>query len=94
VHCDDYVERFVNNQLDHKEQRRMGLPWSEGLMQRTLISPNGTLLAASIALNEGIACHLAGGTHHAHYNFGSGYCIFNDLVVAAKITIEKGTATL
>ncbi len=92
VHCAEYVTRFMSNNLEHKEQRRMGLPWSEGLMQRTLISPNGTLLAASIALNQGIACHLAGGTHHAHYNFGAGYCIFNDLVVAAKISLAKGTA--
>lgn len=90
VHCADYVTRFINNQLHPQEQRRMGLPWSEGLMQRTLISPNGTLLTASIALNEGIACHLAGGTHHAHYNFGAGYCIFNDLVVAAKLLHAKG----
>lgn len=89
VHCPDYVERFLTNTLDSKEQRRMGLPWSEGLSQRTLVAPNGTLLAAGIALNQGIACHLAGGTHHAHYNFGSGYCIFNDLVVAAKITLAK-----
>lgn len=89
VHCPDYVERFLTNALDHREQRRMGLPWTEGLAQRTLVAPNGTLLTAGIALNQGIACHLAGGTHHAHYNFGSGYCVFNDLVVAAKITLAK-----
>ena len=89
VHCPEYVERFLSNNLDAKEQRRMGLPWTEGLAQRTLVAPNGTLLTAGIALNEGIACHLAGGTHHAHYNFGSGYCVFNDLVVAAKITLAK-----
>jgi len=92
VHCPDYTQRFLQNTLSSSEQRRMGLPWTEGLAQRTLVAPNGSLLAASIALNEGIACHLAGGTHHAHYDFGSGYCVFNDLVVAAKVTLAKGSA--
>ena len=61
-------------------------------MHRTLISPNGTLLAASLALQHGIACHLAGGTHHAHYDFASGFCILNDLASAARALIEQGKA--
>ncbi len=68
----------------------MGLPWSEGLAKRTLISPNGTLLTAHLALNHGIACHLAGGTHHAHYDFASGFCIINDLAVTAKTLLAQG----
>ena len=68
----------------------MGLPWSEPLRKRTLISPNGTLLAAHLALSHGIACHLAGGTHHAHYDFASGFCILNDLAVTAKTLLAQG----
>lgn len=92
AHCKDYLKRFINNDQSDKEIRRMGLPWSEGLVKRTLISPNGTLLSASIALEYGIACHLAGGTHHAHYDFASGYCILNDLAVASRTLINKGKA--
>lgn len=84
THDSDYVERFVHNRQSDKERREMGLPWSEGLCQRTLISPNGTLLAASLALKHGVACHLAGGTHHAHRNRASGFCIFNDLAITAN----------
>lgn len=92
THCQDYINNFCNNQLDNKAQRRMGLPWSPALKNRTLIAPNGTLLTASIALKQGIACHLAGGTHHAHFDFGSGFCIFNDLVFAAKAILARGDA--
>ncbi|HMU68118.1 MAG TPA: histone deacetylase, partial [Cellvibrionaceae bacterium] len=65
------------------------LPWSEALVRRTLISPNGTLLTALLALEKGIACHLAGGTHHAHANFAAGFCILNDLAVAALALIKQ-----
>jgi len=91
THCPDYIQSFTSNNLTNRELRRMGLPWSKQLVNRTLIAPNGTLLAAAIALKHGVACHLAGGTHHAHYNFGSGFCIFNDLVVAAKTLLKRGT---
>ena len=84
AHCPDYLDRFINKQQSQKEERRMGLPWSEGLAKRTLISPNGTFLTAQLALKHGIACHLAGGTHHAHYDFASGFCILNDLAITAK----------
>ncbi|MGB3609188.1 MAG: histone deacetylase [Cellvibrio sp.] len=92
AHSRDYLERFIHNRQSPQEIRRMGLPWSEGLMRRTLISPNGTLLAASLALQHGIACHLAGGTHHAHYDFASGFCILNDLAVASRALIAQGKA--
>jgi len=88
-HCSEYIHRFVNNQQDAKEIRRMGLPWSRGLVKRTLISPNGTLLTAHLALKYGVACHLAGGTHHAHYHFASGFCIFNDLAITARALIQQ-----
>lgn len=89
AHCPDYLARFVSGQLSDKEVRRMGLPWSEGLVKRTLISPNGTFLTASLALRHGIACHLAGGTHHAHHDFASGYCIFNDLAISSLALLRQ-----
>ena len=92
AHCSGYLARFINGDLTDKEVRRLGLPWSEGLVTRTLISPNGTLLSAQLALKHGIACHLAGGTHHAHYDFGSGYCVLNDLAVAALTVTAQNKA--
>ena len=92
AHDEVYVERFINGQQTLKEIRRMGLPWSEGLVKRTLISPNGTMLATRLALHHGIACHLAGGTHHAFRDFASGYCIFNDMAVAALNAERMGLA--
>lgn len=90
AHCPQYVSDIVAGTLDQKAQRRLGLPWSEGLVKRTCIAPMGTLLTAQLALKQGLACHLAGGTHHAHYDFGSGFCIFNDLAFAAKQLLASG----
>ncbi len=90
AHCPQYVSDIVTGTLNQKAQRRLGLPWSEGLVKRTCIAPMGTLLTAQLALKQGVACHLAGGTHHAHYDFGSGFCIFNDLAFAAKQLLASG----
>ena len=92
AHDESYVNSFMNGELSDKEIRRMGLPWSEGLVKRSLISPNGTMLTVSLALRHGVACHLAGGTHHAFRDFASGYCIFNDMAVAALNAERQGLA--
>ena len=92
AHCPHYIDAFTNNTLDSKALRRLGLPWSEGLIKRSWIAPNGTFLTAQLALRHGIACHLAGGTHHAHRDFGSGFCAFNDLAVAALGLLTQGSA--
>ncbi len=92
AHCPEYIQRFTHNTLSHQEARRMGLPWSEALVKRSLISPAGTLLTAHFALSRGIACHLAGGTHHAHFDYASGFCIFNDLAITAKALIATQKA--
>ncbi|MFT6407128.1 MAG: acetoin utilization deacetylase AcuC-like enzyme [Arenicella sp.] len=89
AHSRKYLENFICGNLSDKEIRRMGLPWSEGLVKRSLISPNGTFLAANLALRHGLACHLAGGTHHAHHDFASGYCILNDLAIAALALVRQ-----
>ncbi|MDX1635390.1 MAG: histone deacetylase [Marinobacter sp.] len=89
VHCPDYLHRFTSNTLTPAERRQMNLPWSEGLRKRTLLAPSGTVLTAQLALHYGIACHLAGGTHHAHYDHASGFCILNDLAIAARVLLKQ-----
>lgn len=92
AHCPAYIARFLGGDLSHDEVRRLGLPWSEALARRTIRAVGGSLLCADLALQHGIACHLAGGTHHAHYDHASGFCIFNDLAVIARYLLESGKA--
>ena len=92
AHCPAYIERFASGELTYQEQRRLGLPWSEPLARRTVRAVGGSLLAAELALKHGVACHLAGGTHHAHFDEASGFCIFNDLAVVARYLLESGRA--
>ncbi len=90
AHCSEYVRQFRLNQLSEKAMRRIGIPWSEGVMKRTYTAVGGTLLTARLAIQYGLAANLAGGTHHAHKDFGSGFCIFNDLAVVARLLIAEG----
>ena len=85
VHTPDYVTAYCQGTLDPKAQRRIGLPWSKALAHRTRIAVGGTILAAKLALQYGCACNTAGGTHHAFPSYGSGFCIFNDLAIAARV---------
>jgi acetoin utilization deacetylase AcuC-like enzyme len=84
VHSDIYVDSFLSGRLSPASIRRIGFPWSEGLVRRTLTSLGGTLAAAEDALAFGWGANLAGGTHHAFADEGSGYCVFNDLAVAIQ----------
>ncbi|NEO25995.1 MAG: histone deacetylase, partial [Kamptonema sp. SIO4C4] len=81
---------YCNGTLDPKAQRRIGLPWSPGLVTRTCTAVGGTILAAKLALDYGIACNTAGGTHHAFPDYGSGFCIFNDLAIASQVLLSLG----
>jgi acetoin utilization deacetylase AcuC-like enzyme len=85
VHTTDYVGTFLAGSLEPKAQRRIGLPWSPALVKRTCAAVGGTVLTARLALQYGLACNTAGGTHHAFPDFGSGFCIFNDLAVATRL---------
>ena len=89
AHDEQYLRQMCENTVEDKAWRRVGLPWSQGLINRTLTAPNGTLLTARVALKKGLACHLAGGTHHAHHDFGSGFCMVNDLAYTAKSLISE-----
>jgi acetoin utilization deacetylase AcuC-like enzyme len=82
VHTPGYVQAYYEGTLDAKAQRRIGLPWSPALVNRSCVAVGGTILTAHLALNQGLACNTAGGTHHAFPNYGSGFCIFNDLAIA------------
>ncbi|WP_019340294.1 histone deacetylase [Stutzerimonas stutzeri] len=90
AHDRDYVDRYLSGDMSREELRRLGLPWSPQLAQRTVRAVGGSLLAADLALQHGLACHLAGGTHHAHHDHASGFCIFNDLAIMALSLLESG----
>ncbi len=90
VHTPDYVQAYCQRTLDAKAIRRIGLPCTERLVKRTCTAVAGTVLTAQLALKFGIACNCAGGTHHAFPSYGSGFCIFNDLAIAAKVLLEQG----
>ena len=90
VHEPEYVDAFVNGDIDANMQRRIGLPWSAALAHRTRIAVGGAIRTAELALEHGLACNTAGGTHHAFPDFGAGFCILNDLAVAARLMLERG----
>jgi acetoin utilization deacetylase AcuC-like enzyme len=92
VHDPAYIQAYYTGTLDAKAQRRIGLPWSLELVNRTRIALGGSILTAKLALEHGLACNTAGGTHHAFANYGSGFCIFNDLAISARVLQQLGLA--
>lgn len=84
VHDPDYLRRLLLGQLNAKEIRRIGLPWSPELVERARRSAGATVEACFAALKDGVAVHLGGGTHHAFKDQGQGYCIFNDSAIAIR----------
>ncbi|MBW4575504.1 MAG: histone deacetylase [Aphanothece sp. CMT-3BRIN-NPC111] len=90
VHTPEYVQAYCEGTLDTKAQRRIGLPWSPALANRTCVAVGGTILTARLALTYGLACNTAGGTHHAFPSYGSGFCIFNDLAIASRVLQQLG----
>ncbi|WP_088240935.1 histone deacetylase [Calothrix rhizosoleniae] len=90
IHTPEYVQAYCQGNLENKEQRRIGLPWSLALANRTCVAVGGTILAAELALQKGMACNTAGGTHHAFPSYGSGFCIFNDLAIASRVLQTQG----
>jgi acetoin utilization deacetylase AcuC-like enzyme len=91
VHSPAYIQAYCDGTLDLKQLRRIGLPWSPALVRRTCIAVGGTILTAQLALTHGLACNTAGGTHHAFPSYGSGFCIFNDLAIAAKVLLQTSS---
>ena len=85
AHTPAYIAAVLGGTLGAAAQREIGFPWSERMVARSLRSVGATVQAARAALAEGVAVHLAGGTHHAYADKGSGYCVFNDVAVAARL---------
>lgn len=91
AHDAEYVRRVFEGELSDKEIRRIGFPWSPELVERSRRSVGGTIAACREALDKGIAANLAGGTHHAYADHGEGYCVFNDVAVAARTIQAEGS---
>ena len=92
VHDRGYVGRVFSGTLTRDEQRRIGFPWSEPLVERSLRSTGAAIDAAAAAVDDGIAASLAGGTHHAGTSWGEGFCVVTDTAVAAREMQARGAA--
>jgi acetoin utilization deacetylase AcuC-like enzyme len=89
AHDPVYVQKVVTGTLEPKEQREIGFPWTPGMVERSRRSVGATIAACQSAMRDGIAVNLAGGTHHAYRDKGSGFCVFNDAAVAARVMQKK-----
>ncbi len=92
VHDPDYVAEVIEARVPALKERRIGFPVTEAVAKRAVVVPDGTWLAAKLALLHGFAANTAGGSHHALAETGAGYCVFNDLAVAAVRLVEQGDA--
>jgi acetoin utilization deacetylase AcuC-like enzyme len=90
VHTVEYLQKLRDGVLSEKEGRRLGLPWSPALLERSRRSAGGTIAACRTALAEGVAMNLAGGTHHAYPDHGEGFCVFNDVAIAIRALQAEG----
>ena len=88
AHDPSYLIKIIEGTLSTQEQREIGFPWSEKMVERSRRSAGATIAASKMAFEEGIAANLAGGTHHAYRETGSGFCVFNDSAIAAR-TLQK-----
>ena len=89
VHTGNYIDRLTAGSLAADEMRRLGFPWSPGLVERSHRAVGGTIEAARAALEHGVAMNLAGGTHHAFPDRGEGFCVFNDVAVAIRVLQDE-----
>lgn len=89
THDQAYLNKLLNQQLSPSEQRKIGFPQSPALTKRELIITQGTIDACTYALESGIALNVAGGTHHAFADKGEGFCLLNDMAVAANYLLRK-----
>ena len=92
AHSESYINNIKNKTLDKNGIKKIGFPLVDSVIQRSLVATGGTVLASKLALNYGVACNTAGGSHHANYDSGAGYCVFNDVAVAAHYLLDRGFA--
>ena len=90
----EYINHIKNKTLDIKAQKKIGFPINDSVVRRSFVATGGTVLASKLALDSKLACNTAGGSHHATFNFGAGYCVFNDVAVAANYLKNKGYAKI
>jgi acetoin utilization deacetylase AcuC-like enzyme len=88
IHTREYLDAVARGTLGPELQRRIGFPWSPAMVERARRSVGGTLAAIAAARRDGTAVNLAGGTHHAFADGGNGYCVFNDIAVAAAALLD------
>ena len=91
-HSLEYIYQIKNKTLDIKLQKKIGFPINDSVVRRSFVATGGTVLASKLALDSKLACNTAGGSHHATFNYGAGYCVFNDVAVAANYLKNKGYA--
>ena len=89
AHDPEHVAAVLNLELDRKAERRLGLPLSPALVRRACAAVGGTVLTARLALAEGLACNIAGGSHHAFPGHGAGFCLFNDVAVTIRLLARE-----
>jgi acetoin utilization deacetylase AcuC-like enzyme len=90
AHSQTYISNIINKSLDQNGVKKIGFPLVDSVIKRSLVATGGTVLASKLALNYRIACNTAGGSHHANFDGGAGYCVFNDVAVAANYLLSKG----
>ena len=92
AHSEKYIKEIINKTLDKNGVKKIGFPLVDSVVQRSLVATGGTVLASKLAINYGLACNTAGGSHHANFEGGAGYCVFNDVAVAAYYLLDRGLA--
>ncbi len=92
AHSELYIKNVKNKTLDQNTIKKIGFPLVDSVVRRSLVATGGTVLASKLAINYGIACNTAGGSHHANFDGGAGYCVFNDVAVASQYLLDRGLA--
>ena len=92
AHSEKYIKSIKNKTLDENGIKKIGFPLVDSVIKRSLVATGGTVLASKLAIKNGVACNTAGGSHHANYNSGAGYCVFNDVAVASQYLLDRGLA--
>ena len=92
AHSESYIQKVKEKTLDSNTIKKIGFPLVDSVIQRSLVATGGTVLASKLALDYKLACNTAGGSHHANFEGGAGYCVFNDVAVAAQYLLNRGLA--
>jgi len=92
AHSETYIKNVKNKSLDQNLIKKIGFPLVDSVVRRSLVATGGTVLASKLAINYGLACNTAGGSHHANFEGGAGYCVFNDVAVSAQYLLDRGLA--